>query len=110
MNILKNCPTNEPVQLNSMIDLEPNQIISMAMSKSDKVHLSLFSFSDGEIVSEESYPGDTLYYLLEGATQISIGNKTLPLTAGEVYAVEAHRQHAIGGGQAFKMLQLTLLL
>ena len=108
MKLLKNLPSQNPESITSLIECEPNQVVSMALSNSDHVDISLFTFADGEIVSEESYLGDTFYLLLKGETNISIDGKDVSLKAGDIFAVAAHKGHSIGGGKAFKMLQLTL--
>lgn len=35
--------------------------------------MTLLAFGDGESISEECYFGDTLYYILEGALYVSVG-------------------------------------
>ncbi len=89
------------------IETAAEQVVSMALSRSPDVQISLFSFADGETISAESYPGDTLYLLLEGSVRISVGDHRAALEPGEALAVAAGRPHAIGGGRAFKMLQMT---
>ena len=58
-------------------------------------------------VSEESYPGDTFYYVLRGD---AVAFTALPtsLGAGDCMAVPAGMLHAVGGGPAFKLLQITV--
>jgi len=108
MNILKNCPIQNTENIGDLIEYEENQVVSMALSNSQHTQISLFSFANGEMVSEESYPGDTLYQLLDGETNISMGEKVMSLKTGDVLAVAAGVYHAIGGGKAFKMMQITI--
>ncbi len=107
MQTLKNLPEDRAARLAGLIETAPDQVISMALSRSPDVQISLFSFADGETISAESYPGDTLYLLLEGSARISFGDHWAALEPGEALAVAAGRPHAIGGGKAFKMLQIT---
>ncbi|NBC47579.1 MAG: cupin domain-containing protein [Gammaproteobacteria bacterium] len=108
MNRLKNLPSASTQNLASLIDAKAQQVVSMALSSSDTVQVSLFTFADGEMVSEESYPGDTFYLLVEGETKITLGDREIPMVAGDILAVEADRLHAIGGGTGFKVLQVTI--
>jgi quercetin dioxygenase-like cupin family protein len=108
MNRLKNLPRTAAQNLASLIDAKLHQVVSMALSNSDAVQVSLFTFADGEMISEEFYPGDTFYLLLEGETKITLSDREIPMVAGDILAVEADRLHAIGGGTGFKVLQLTI--
>jgi len=108
MNRLKNLPSTAARNLASLLDAKAHQVVSMALSSSDAVQVSLFTFADGEMVSEESYPGDTLYLLVEGETKITLGEREIPMVVGDILAVEADRLHAIGGGTGFKVLQVTI--
>ncbi len=105
---LKNISMDTPEQLAALIEPMANQVVSMALSNSPHIHMSLFSFADGEMVSEEKYLGTTMYYLLEGETKITRGTKEYPLKTGDVMAIPADVLHAVGGLSAFKMLQITI--
>ncbi|MCF4115103.1 MULTISPECIES: cupin domain-containing protein [Dethiosulfovibrio] len=109
MGILKNLPTQEAEGLASLIEGEKNQVVSMALSESDHVHVSLFTFADREMVSEERYPGDTMYLVVEGETLIAQGERKSRLKAGEVFMVPKDVPHAVGGAEAFKVLQITMI-
>ena len=108
MKMIKHFPIDRAVALTSLIEYEKNQVVSMALSHSEHAQLSLFTFANGEMVSEESYQGDTIYLLLDGETNITTGRNIIALKAGESLAVPAQTYHAIGGGEAFKMLQITI--
>lgn len=108
MSILKNLPMQEAKAISELVDIRKGQVLSMALSNSEHVQMTLLSFAEGEMVSEESYFGDTMYLLLEGETEIMIENRKIHLCAGEVYMVPAHTLHAVGGNSAFKILQVTV--
>ncbi len=105
---IKNISTEAPEQLAALVEPEPHQVVSMALSTSEHVHINLFSFADGEMVSEEEYSGATIYYLLEGETLITRDGRKDRLRAGDVLAVPGHVLHAVGGLAAFRMLQITI--
>ncbi|KUO75179.1 MAG: cupin [Clostridia bacterium BRH_c25] len=105
---LRNLPQICPVPMESLIKSKKNQIVSMALSDSDHVQVSLFTFADKETVSEEEYFGDTMYLVVEGETLITKGATVYELKTGDVLCVPAHILHSIGGKGAFKVLQITL--
>lgn len=108
MPILKNLPTQMSKPIKDLIDIRDGQVLSMALSNSEHVQMTVLSFSENEMVSEESYFGDTMYMILEGETLISIEDREIPLKAGDVFMVPAHTLHAIGSKHAFKILQITV--
>lgn len=108
MNTLRNLPQDNPENLAELISPKKNQIVSMALSQSDHLHISLFTFADKETVSEEEYFGDTMYLLVEGETYVTQNGKEHLLKEGDVFSVPAHTLHAIGGKGEFKVLQITV--
>ena len=55
-------------------------------------------------MSEETYAGDTLYYLVEGSAVVNGAR----MTAGDVLKVPGGTPHAVVPASAAKVLQLTL--
>ena len=107
MNYLKNLP-EIPTTLNELISIRPGRVVSMSLSRSEHCQLMLMAVSTGEEVTEEQYPGDTLYYVLEGTMPIVIDGVRSEMNVGEVTAVSCGKEHAIGGAGDFKILQIIL--
>lgn len=108
MEQLRNLPS-DPAALLGLIDYQPGSVVSMALSRSEHVAVTLFAFDEGDGVSEEFYPGDTLYLLLEGEMPLRRGGASALLRAGDCVRVPAGQAHAVGGQGRFKLLQLTLI-
>ncbi len=108
MGRLRNLPQERPGALAGLIDIQPGRVVSMALSGDERCQMTLLAFADGESVSEERYPGDTLYYVLEGEMPLTIGEESHLLRAGECMSVPAGELHAVGGSIPFKLLQITL--
>ncbi len=92
---IKNISTEAPEKLAALIEPRANQVVSMALSNSEHVHINLFS-------------GATIYYLLEGETIITRDGRQDRLKAGDALAVPGHLLHKVGGLSAFSMLQITI--
>ena len=107
MKFLKNLP-DTPKALSDLIEVRDGRVISMSLTRSDDFRMMLLAVSDGEAVTTEKYPGDTLYYVVEGTMPLEKDGKTYELHAGDCMAVEAGMPHAIGGGGAFKALQVSV--
>ncbi|WP_099469476.1 cupin domain-containing protein [Konateibacter massiliensis] len=108
MGYLRNLPTEEVKNLASLITSKKNQIVSMNISNSDQLQISLFTFADGETISEEEYYGDTMYLVIEGETYITQGEQKYYLKTGDTLMVPANTSHEVGGKGAFKLLQITV--
>ena len=108
MQQFKHLPIDHTEQLSGMVTFQPNRVVSMALSQNEHCQMTLLAFADKEGVSEESYPGDTFYYVLEGEMPLRVNGACHLLGAGDCMAVPAGTLHAVGGGPAFKLLQITV--
>jgi quercetin dioxygenase-like cupin family protein len=107
MDYLKHLPL-DPQPLADLIAIRPGQVLSKSLSRIDNCQIMLMSVSAGEEVLSEQYPGDTLYYVLEGRMPLQRQGQTVVVQAGQAVAVPCGQPHAIGGAGEFKMLQLIL--
>lgn len=108
MTFLRNLPTQQPESLAQLIQIQPDRVVSMAMSRSPHCQMTLLAFGDGESVSEECYFGDTLYYVVEGSLSVSTADTVHVLQPGSCLAVPAQTPHAVSAPNGCKLLQITL--
>ena len=99
MEFLRHLPTESPENLAELIQCRPGQVVSMSLYQSGDVQMTLLAFDGGEGVSEEHYPGDTMYLLAEG--------KMTLMEQGQVFMVPAGALHSLRGEIPFKLLQIT---
>lgn len=107
MDYLKHLP-EDPQTLAGLIDIRPGRVLSKSLSRVPCCQMMLMSVSQGEEVLSEQYPGDTLYYVLEGTMPLHRDGRTASLVPGQIVAVPRGAAHAIGGASDFKVLQLIL--
>ncbi len=108
----RNLPTEAAAPLASLISARPGQVSSMALTRlGDPIGATLLAFAEGESVSEERYPGDTLYYLVEGSAEIRFAadGHVVPMAAGDVLRVPANEEHAVEPTCATKLLQICFV-
>ena len=105
---LRNLPTDTAAPLASLINCKPGQVSSRSFTRvGDAAQMTLLAFAEGESVAEECYPGDTLYYLVEGETDITLPDECILMRSGDVFCVPAGIEHAIAPRTAIKLLQIT---
>lgn len=59
-------------------------------------------------MSEESYPSNTLYFVIEGDMTLKLDDNSYQPKSGEYMAVPAEKLHSFYGNSDFKLLQINL--
>lgn len=107
MDYFKNLPEN-PQKLADLIEIKKGRIISMSLSKKENCQMMLMAVSEGEEITAEQYPGDTLYYVIEGTMPLIRNGTAKEMAAGDIAVVPRNIFHALGGAGNFKTLQIIL--
>jgi len=105
---LRNLPEEKAENLASLIEAKPHQVVSMSLSKNENVNISLLAFSSGEDLSDEAYPADTLYLVLEGSMEVVMENASISVGKGQVLKVPAEKVHRLSSNEPFKIMQISL--
>ena len=99
------------IQVTRLIDLADYQegsIVSRTIIDKKTGTITLFSFDEGQGLSEHTAPFDALVYLIDGEAEVSISGKPLHLREGEMVIMPANQPHALKAVKRFKML-LTMI-
>ena len=91
-----------------MVDYSTGGVVSKQVLKSDTGNITLFSFDEGQGLSEHAAPFDAFVQLLDGEAEIKIDGKPLMLKAGQSVIMPANIPHALHAVKRFKML-LTMI-
>ena len=97
--------------VNRLIDLvayQSGSVVSRTLIDQKTGTVTLFSFDEGQGLSEHTAPFDALVCLLDGEAEISISGKPLHLREGEMVIMPANQPHALKAIKRFKML-LTMI-
>lgn len=105
---LRNLSETKAENLNSLVEIKPHQVVSMALSKNENASVTLLAFADGEDLSEEVYPQDTLYFVIEGTMIVVSKENSIPVSAGQVIKVSAGKPHRLSAQKAFKIMQISI--
>ena len=107
----KNGPERLVAEVNRLVDLVAYQrgsVVSRTIIDKKTGTVTLFSFDEGQGLSEHTAPFDALVYLLDGEAEVSISGKPLHLREGEMVIMPADQPHALKAVKGFKML-LTMI-
>ncbi len=97
--------------VNRLVDLAAYQkgsVVSRTIIDKTAGTVTLFSFDEGQGLSEHTAPFDALVCLLDGEAEIVISGKPLRLIEGEMTIMPANQPHALKAVKRFKML-LTMI-
>jgi len=98
----------KPNSLMDMIDYQKDAVVSKTIVEKKAGTVTLFSFDQGQGLSEHTAPFDALVQVLEGVVEIKISGKPFHLKQGEIIIMPANEPHALKAVEKFKML-LTMI-
>lgn len=107
----KNDPEGMVAGVNPLADLVAYQrvaVVSRTIIDKETGTVTLFSFDEGQGLSEHTAPFDALVYLLDGEAEISISGKPFHLRTGEMIIMPGNQPHALKATKRFKMV-LTMI-
>ena len=95
-------------RLDELVAYQKGSVVSRTVIDKKAGTITLFSFDEGERLSEHTAPFDALVYLLDGEAEISISGKPFHLREGEMIIMPANQPHALKAVTRYKML-LTMI-
>ena len=107
----KNDPEGLVAGVNRLVDLvayQKGSVVSRTIIDKKTGTVTLFSFEEGQGLSEHTAPFDALVCILDGEAEISISGKPLHLREGEMVIMPANQPHGLQAAKRFKML-LTMI-
>ena len=108
---LRNIPTSTPAPLASLVVAREGMVASRSLTRGSEASMTLLAFAAGESVSEEVYPQDVMYFLVEGEAIVSLPDGAVTMREGDVLCVAAGTPSAFAGAdpdRGFKLLQLAI--
>jgi quercetin dioxygenase-like cupin family protein len=95
-------------RLADLVAYQRGSVVSRTIIDKKTGTVTLFSFDEGQGLSEHTAPFDALVTLLDGEAEISISGKPLHLREGEMVIMPANQPHALKAIKRFKMV-LTMI-
>ncbi len=105
---LKNIEFEKALELGSLVEYQPGQVVSRTLAQNDAVSLTLFAFDENEEISSHKSGGDAMVTILEGSAGITIGSEKYQLEAGKTIVMPAGIAHAVAAKTRFKMFLVVV--
>ncbi len=103
----KNIEKSAVLQLGTLVEYQPGQIVSKTLVQNSLVSMTLFAFDKGEEISTHAAGGDAMVTVLDGTGRFTVGGEVFLLGAGQTLIMPKDIPHAVYGEERFKM-QLTV--
>ena len=98
----------EVISLIDLVNYQEGAVVSRTIVHRPTGTVTLFTFDEGQGLSEHTAPFDALAHVLEGEAEITVSGKPLPTKAGGAVLMPAQQPHALKAVTKFKML-LTMI-
>lgn len=94
----------DPQRLAEMTDYQQGSVVSRTLLQNESGTLTVFSFDEGQALSEHTVPFNAFIQVLAGQAEITIGDKPCMVSAGEIVLMPGGISHKVRAVKRFKML------
>ena len=98
----------QPAPLTDWVQYQAGSVVSRKIIHKAMGTVTVFSFDEGQGLSEHTAPFDALVQVLDGEAEIVIAGKSTPTKAGEIIIMPANQPHALKATKRFKMLLVMI--
>lgn len=97
------------LDLKTLVDYSTGAVVSRTLLKKETGNLTLFSFDQGQGLSEHTSPFDAVAHVVEGEGSFVIDGTPHTVRTGEMIIMPANIPHDVQAAQApFKMLLIMI--
>ena len=89
--------------LAELVDYQSGSVVSRTLIKTEGGNLTVFSFDQGQGLSEHTTPNDAILWVLEGRVQVEIQAERYQLGVGDFIRLPAQIPHALEALEKMKM-------
>jgi quercetin dioxygenase-like cupin family protein len=91
------------LDVSGLTDYQDGAVVSRALIQKPTGSVTLFSFAQGQGLSEHTAPFDALVLILDGEAEIRIAGTPRQVKAGQLIIIPAGKPHALQAVKPFKM-------
>jgi len=94
----------DPQELAGMTAYQQGSVVSRTLLQDESGTLTVFSFDEGQALSEHTVPYNAFIQVLDGEAEITIGGEPCLVKAGELVLMPGGISHKVRATKRFKML------
>lgn len=98
----------ETLKMKDLAAYQDGAVVSKEVLKKDTGTVTIFSFDQGQGLSEHTAPFDAMVIVLDGEAEIIISGKAHQVREGEMIIMPAHEPHALKANKRFKMMLVMI--
>lgn len=106
--LLKNIDFAKILEMEDLVTYNEGQVVSKTLVQNKTISITLFAFDQNEEIGEHVTSGDAMVYVLDGMTEITIGEELFKVKKGETIVMPAGIPHALFAREKFKMLLIIV--
>lgn len=96
------------IELSGLAAYQEHSVVSREIIRKPTGTVSVFSFDEGEGLSEHTAPFDALVYILDGKAEVFIDGRPHQVGQGQMIIMPADHPHALKAVTKFKMLLVLI--
>ena len=105
---IKNIEFSTPLAMETLVMYQEGQVVSRTLAQYKHMNMTLFAFDKNEEISSHASSGDAMVYILDGESEVTIGEELFTVKAGETIVMPAGIPHALLAKERFKMLLIVV--
>lgn len=105
---IKNMDFEKVLDFENQINYMDGQVVSKTLVQNDYVSITLFALDKNEEIAKHKTAGDALVIILDGKSEIIIGEKKYSLEKGESIVMPSDNPHALFAREKFKMFLIVI--
>lgn len=108
MKHIKNIDFSKVLEMESLVEYQTGQVVSKTLAQNKAISITLFAFDKDEEIGKHDSDGDAMVYVLDGVTDITIGEEIFTVKKGETIVMPSDVPHALYAKERFKMLLVVV--
>ncbi|HSN66286.1 MAG TPA: cupin domain-containing protein [Fusibacter sp.] len=105
---IKNIEFSTPLAMETLVMYQEGQVVSRTLAQNKHMNMTLFAFDKNEEISSHASSGDAMVYILDGESEVTIGEDLFTVKAGETIVMPAGIPHALLAKERFKMMLIVV--
>ncbi len=99
-----NLSGGEAMELAGLVQYQEGSVVSRTLLQDESGTLTVFSFDEGQALSEHTVPFNAFVQVLDGEAEITVGGSPARVEAGQIILMPGGISHKVRAAKRFKML------